>query len=51
MDKKQVKDREEVPRCTPPKIPPSWQLSSAQRAFIEDLWQDERSPLPEDPQP
>ncbi|MGO4745792.1 hypothetical protein [Serratia quinivorans] len=41
MDKKRVKrtggDRNE----SPAKIPPSWQLTTEQRDFINDLWQEE----------
>ena len=52
MDKKRVKrpggDRDE----SPAKIPPSWQLTSEQRDFINDLWQDDAGdPGPEHPVP
>lgn len=40
MNKKQAKNREGAQRRAQSKIPPSWVLSDAQRAFIEDLWQD-----------
>lgn len=52
MEKKRVKctggDRDE----SPAKIPPSWQLTSEQRDFINDLWQDDAGdPGPEHPVP
>ncbi|MBH1922778.1 hypothetical protein RE680_19320 [Serratia marcescens] len=40
MNKKQAKNREGARRRAQSKIPPSWVLSDEQRAFIEDLWQD-----------
>ncbi|WP_211130521.1 hypothetical protein [Serratia surfactantfaciens] len=40
MNKKQAKNREGARRRAQSKIPPSWMLSDEQRAFIEDLWQD-----------
>ncbi len=40
MNKKQAKNREGAERRAQSKIPPSWELSDEQWAFIEDLWQD-----------
>nr|WP_171971329.1 hypothetical protein [Serratia marcescens] len=48
MNKKQAKTSEGAQRRAQSKIPPSWVLSEEQRAFIEDLWQDD-APEPERP--
>jgi hypothetical protein len=41
MDKKRVKNTGGARDDSPAKIPPSWQLTREQRAFINDLWQDD----------
>ncbi len=39
MDKKRVKNGKSAKERSLAKIPPRWQLSAAQRDFIDDLWQ------------
>lgn len=47
MGKKRVKNGKSGQGHSPAKIPPGWQLSTAQRDFIDDLWQeDTTTPAP-----
>lgn len=39
MDKKRVENGKSAKERSLAKIPPRWQLSAAQRGFIDDLWQ------------
>ncbi|MEB6336714.1 hypothetical protein [Serratia rhizosphaerae] len=50
MDKKKIEAEKPRAYRSKTKIPPSWQLNQAQRAFIEDLWQDD-APEPQAPRP
>ncbi|QNK33452.1 hypothetical protein HF675_05170 [Serratia sp. JUb9] len=50
MDKKKIETEKQRVYRSKTKIPPSWQLYEAQRAFIEDLWQDD-APEAEAPRP
>jgi hypothetical protein len=50
MNKKQTKPGEEAWRRTQPYIPLTWRLSGVQRRFIADLWQEEATPLPGQPE-